>query len=211
MKLAISLIIPTYNEEKNVNIILHNIKLINAKENLIVDGNSIDKTKFLLKNLNIISTEPSRGLQLATGASNSSQLWFLFVHADTKLNLYNVAEIKNFMKKKLYNKVAYFHLSFNSSSSLSKLTSIWANFRTKYFKLPYGDQCLLISKKYYEKLGGFKTIAVMEDMDLMLRIPKNNKFFFKTHVETSFQKYNINGFFKQSLTNIIKQIRFLLK
>ena len=47
MKLAISLIIPTYNEEKNVNIILHNIKLINAMENLIVDGNSIDKTKFI--------------------------------------------------------------------------------------------------------------------------------------------------------------------
>ena len=98
MKLEISLIIPTYNEEKNVNIILHNIKLINAKENLIVDGNSIDKTKFLLKSLNMISTEPSRGLQLATGAKNSSQLWFLFVHADTKLNLYNVDEIKNFLK-----------------------------------------------------------------------------------------------------------------
>ena len=211
MKLTISLIIPTYNEEKNVNIILHNIKLINATENLIVDGNSTDKTKFLLKSLNIISTEPSRGLQLATGANNSSQLWFLFVHADTKLNLYNVDEIKNFLKKKLYNNVAYFHLSFNSSSTLSKLASIWANFRTKYFKLPYGDQCLLISKKYYEKLGGFKTIAVMEDMDLMLRIPKNNKYFFRTHVETSFQKYIINGFFKQSLTNIIEQIRFLLK
>ena len=108
MKLAISLIIPTYNEEKNVNIILHNIKLINAKENLIVDGNSIDKTKFLLKNLNIISTEPSRGLQLATGASNSSQLWFLFIHADTKLNFYNVAEIKNFVKKNFTIKLLIF-------------------------------------------------------------------------------------------------------
>ena len=211
MKLSISLIIPTHNEEKNVSIILHNIKIINAKENLIVDGNSIDKTIPLLKNLNVIKTEPSRGMQLATGANNSSQPWLLFVHADTKLNLCNINEIKNFLKKNFYNKVAYFHLSFNSYSSLSKLTSIWANFRTKYFKLPYGDQCLLISKKYYEKLGGFKTIAVMEDMDLMLRIPKNNKYFFKTHIETSFQKYNINGFFKQSLNNIIKQIRFLLK
>ena len=69
----------------------------------------------------------------------------------------------------------------------------------------------MISKKYYEELGGFKTIAVMEDMDLMLRIPKDNKYFFKTHVETSFHKYNINGFLKQSSNNIIKQIRFLLK
>ena len=50
MKLSISLIIPTHNEEKNVSIILHNIKIINAKENLIVDGNSIDKTIPLLKN-----------------------------------------------------------------------------------------------------------------------------------------------------------------
>ena len=73
MKLSISLIIPTHNEEKNVSIILHNIKIINAKENLIVDGNSIDKTIPLLKNLNVIKTEPSRGMQLATGANNSSQ------------------------------------------------------------------------------------------------------------------------------------------
>ena len=108
MKLGISLIVPTYNEEKNVNIILHNIKLINAKENLIVDGNSTDKTKFFLKSLNIISTEPSRGLQLATGAKNSSQLWFLFVHADTKLNLHNVDEIRNFLKKKFTIKLLIF-------------------------------------------------------------------------------------------------------
>ena len=42
-----------------------------------------DKTKFLLKNLNIISTEPSRGLQLATGASNSYSFSF-YLHTDTK-------------------------------------------------------------------------------------------------------------------------------
>ena len=38
MKLNISVIIPTLNEEENTEKIFHNIKLLKAKEILIVDG-----------------------------------------------------------------------------------------------------------------------------------------------------------------------------
>ena len=43
-KLPVSLIIPTFNEEKNVCNIKKNIALLNSKDVVIVDGNSIDKT-----------------------------------------------------------------------------------------------------------------------------------------------------------------------
>ena len=50
MKLDISLITPTYNEQKNVHTITKNINLLKPKEVIIVDGNSTDNTRKLLKN-----------------------------------------------------------------------------------------------------------------------------------------------------------------
>ncbi len=43
--------------------------------------------------------------------------------------------------------------------------------------MPFGDQCLLINRLYYESIGGYEEIDKMEDMEIMLKIPNKNKFF----------------------------------
>ena len=209
MKLNISVIIPTLNEEENTGKIFHNIKLLRAKEILIVDGGSQDKTKTILRKLKVLTTKPSRGKQLDTGAKVSSQPWLLFLHADTKISISNVNELKSFIKKQ--NKVAYFHLKFDNVSFFAKIIALWANLRTKIFYLPFGDQCLLIKRHYYNHIGGFTNISKMEDMELILKIPKKKKYFFKSFVETSFKKYLKNGIISQSFDNIRNQIFFLIK
>ena len=210
MKLNISLIIPTLNEEENIEKIFHNIKLLQAKEILIIDGGSKDKTKTILKKLRVLKTRASRGKQLATGARISSQPWLFFLHADTKITISNVNELKSFIKKK-ENKVAYFRLKFDSDSFFAKIIALWANLRTKFFYLPFGDQCLLIKRSYYNNIGGFSNITKMEDMELILKIPSQKKYFFKSYVETSFKKYLKNGIIKQSFNNIKNQIFFFIK
>ena len=99
MLLPITLIIPTYNEEKNVSKILYNINLLKPKEVFIVDGGSKDRTRFLLKDKKVISSKKSRGYQLDIGAKKSNQLWLMFLHADTTLNVSNVKEIHKFLEK----------------------------------------------------------------------------------------------------------------
>ena len=211
MKLSISLITPTYNEQKNVNKIIHNINLLNPKEVIIVDGNSSDNTRKLLKNLKIIKTKASRGAQLKKGAEHSKQEWLFFVHADTKLHKENLKEIMCFIEKKGSHKVAFFHLKYDSSSIFAYFISKWANFRSKVFNMPFGDQCLLINRHYYKSIGGYEKIFRMEDMEIMLKIPKKNKFFFESFIETSFDKYKNNGIIAQSFKNILNQIFFLLR
>ena len=207
----ITLIIPTLNEEKNILKIFRNIELLRPREVLVVDANSSDKTRQLLKNINIITTQASRGLQLHTGAQNCKQPWILFLHADTALNKSNIKEIIAFIKKYNKKKIAYFKLQFDSISLLAKIIAIWGNFRTKYFHLPFGDQCLLISKTYYKNIGGYSLLPNMEDMDLVLRVPNENKHLFNSYIETSFESYEKNGILRQSLRNIFSQIKFLLK
>ncbi len=208
--LPLSLIVPTFNEERNIPNLIKNIKLLNAKELIVVDGNSTDKTRHLLKESKVFKTRKSRGHQLHLGALKSNQDWFFFMHADTLLNPENIAEIRIFLKNKNKDKVAYFRLRFDKKSIFSHIISGWANLRTKLFKLPFGDQCFLISKSHYNRIGGYSEIPIMEDIDMILKISKKNKYFFKSYVTTSFKRYSSNGALKQSLKNIYSQIRFLI-
>ena len=211
MELDISLITPTYNEEKNVRTIIENIDLLKPREVIIVDGNSTDNTRKLLKKLKVIKTKASRGTQLKRGAKHSKQEWLFFIHADTKLQIQNIKDIKCFINKENIHKVGFFRLKFDNSSIFAYFIAKWANFRSKVFNMPFGDQCLLINRLYYKSIGGYEEIDKMEDMEIMLKIPNKNKFFFKSYIETSFNKYKNNGILTQSCKNILNQILFLLK
>ena len=41
--------------------------------------------------------------------------------------------------------------------------------RARHFGLPYGDQGLLVARAFYERLGGFAEIPIMEDIDMIRR------------------------------------------
>ncbi len=44
--------------------------------------------------------------------------------------------------------------------------------RNRLLALPYGDQGLIISKSQYERLGGYKPLNVLEDVDLVTRLKR---------------------------------------
>ena len=209
----LSLIIPTLNEEDRIPTIINNSKIYNFQQIIVVDGGSEDKTVHYLSRiaLKLIHSNASRGGQLLTGAKKSTGKWLLFIHADTKLKNENIMEIKKFIcKKENEQKVASFKLKFNCSTSSAKFISHWANIRSSIFKLPFGDQCLLINRKYYFELGGHSVLKIMEDLDFISKVPKNNRVLLKTFVETSFQKYQKRGILLQSIVHFICQILFFL-
>ena len=170
----ITVIIPCLNEKKNIGLINNNLKLLSNSKHIIVDANSKDNSKILFKQkkLNFIICPPSRGLQLKKGAEASNTKWLLFIHADTIINKKNISDIYSFIKAKNINKVGFFKLSYNSKSFLAKLICQWANFRSRVFKLPFGDQGLLITRYYYFKLGGHPESEIMEDLEFILRVTK---------------------------------------
>jgi len=47
--------------------------------------------------------------------------------------------------------------------------------RSHFLQRPYGDQGLLIHKNLYYLSGGFYSLKIMEDIDLITRITKNKK------------------------------------
>jgi len=201
----ISIIIPTINEANNLPLLLSDLSSTNKEvEIVIVDCGSKDKT---IDIANIYgarvykSKEKNRGLQLDIGAKNSKGEWLIFLHADTRLTHDWFEKIKSVIKgdrKFIY----YFEFKINDEKIIYRLLEITVNFRSKYFKQPYGDQGLIIHRSMYLKNNGFRKIPLMEDVDFFRRL--NNKKNLKQlnlPIFTSSRKWERTNIFLQSLKN----------
>ena len=171
----ISIIIPTINEADNLPLLLSDLSSIHKEgEIIIVDSGSEDKT---IDVANIygtkvfISKERNRGLQLDIGAKNSKGEWLIFLHADTRLTHDWFRKIYSVLKGDK-NYIYYFKFKINHKKMIFRVLEILVNFRSKFFKQPYGDQGLIIHKTNYFKNNGFRNIPLMEDLDFLMRLNK---------------------------------------
>ena len=201
----ISIIIPTINEAKNLPLLLSDLSIIQKEgEIIIVDCGSEDKT---IDIANIYgaqvckSKERNRGLQLDIGAKNAKGEWFIFLHADTRLTHDWFIKINSvLMGEKKY--IYYFKFKINHKKIIYRVLEILVNFRSKYFKQPYGDQGLMIHRTNYFKNNGFREIPLMEDLDFLMRL--NNKKDLKQlnlPIFTSSRKWERTNILFQALKN----------
>ena len=172
----ISIIIPTINEANNLPLLLSDLSIIQKEgEILIIDSGSEDKTIDIASIYGAKvykSKERNRGLQLDIGAKKSNGDWLIFLHADTRLTHDWVRDIKIFLKgNKDY--IYFFKFKINHKKIIYRVLEILVNFRSQYFKQPYGDQGLIIHRSTYFKNKGFRGIPLMEDLDFLRRL--NNK------------------------------------
>ena len=68
--------------------------------------------------------------------------------------------------------------------------------------LPYGDQGLLISRNLYNRLGGFRPLPLMEDVDLVRRLKRRELVMLKSRAVTSGERYRREGYLARSLRNL---------
>jgi len=173
----ISIIIPTINEANNLPLLLSDLSSIQKEgEIIIVDCGSEDKTIDIANIYGakvFISKERNRGLQLDIGAKNSTGDWLIFLHADTRLNHDWFRKINSYLEGNK-NSIYYFEFKINQKKIIYRVLEILVNFRSKFFKQPYGDQGLLIHRTAYFKNNGFRKIPLMEDVDFIKRLNKKN-------------------------------------
>ncbi len=169
----ISIIIPTINEANNLPLLLSDLSSIQKEgEIIIVDCGSEDKTIDIANIYGakvFISKERNRGLQLDIGAKNSKGEWLIFLHADTRLTYDWFKKINSFLKENK-NSIYYFEFKINNKKVIYRVLEILVNFRSKFFKQPYGDQGLIIHRTTYFKNNGFRNIPLMEDVDFLRRL-----------------------------------------
>jgi hypothetical protein len=68
--------------------------------------------------------------------------------------------------------------------------------------LPYGDQGLLIPKRLYDEIGGFKPLPLMEDVDIVHRLGRSRTLILRTQAVTSAIRYKRDGYIRRAARNL---------
>ncbi len=208
----LSIIIPTLNSAKELPATFASLMpaLLEGaiSEVIIVDGGSTDDTLKMAdeSGANIIVAETKgRGPQLSTGANAAKNEWMLFLHSDTELEDGWHLEVMKFIKsednKTVTPNAAAFKFSLKDKGLAPKILAKMVALRCALFSLPYGDQGLLISRQTYDACGGYPHFPIMEDTDIIRRLPSPVKIL-QSRAFTSAEKYQKEGYLKRSTRNL---------
>lgn len=205
----LSVVIPTYNAAAALRRSLPPLASIAAvgllHEVILVDGGSDDSTAAIAEKCGaaLIGAPRGRGDQLAAGAAAARGSWLLFLHADTALDPGWEAAVASFIAEpENAVRAAYFRYRLDDRATRARVLEAIVALRCRVLRLPYGDQGLLISRNQYERLGGFRRIPLMEDVDIVRRIGRKRLSLLPCNAVTSAARYRQAGYFRRSLRNL---------
>jgi rSAM/selenodomain-associated transferase 2 len=205
--LSISIIIPVLNEEEWIIRAVNHLSKVqdgSLLEILVVDGNQKGNSLLFLRDRKVITikSEKGRARQMNSGARRARGDILLFLHTDTFLPDNAFEQIISVMKTGKYVGGA-FDLGFDSKRWVLKLIAAVASMRSRITRIPFGDQAVFIKRRYFEKIGGFSDIPLMEDLDLMKRTRRRGFpiYISPLKVTTSARKWEEGGVIYTTLRN----------
>lgn len=165
----ISVVVPTLDESASLPGLLTDLRSLRlGYEAIVVDGGSVDATCNVARGMGarVILAPRGRGLQLRAGADAAAAPLLWFLHADVRLDPAALREIERVAGNEIPGAFAL-RLRIDSSGLAYRVIEWGANVRSRWARLPYGDQGLLVSRRDYEGAGGYPEIPFMEDVALI--------------------------------------------
>ncbi|MBN2599688.1 MAG: TIGR04283 family arsenosugar biosynthesis glycosyltransferase [Candidatus Thermoplasmatota archaeon] len=202
-----SIIIPVLHESRIIHGLLDSLRRLTTDgpvEIIVVDGSLSRDT------LQVISDETiqryrchaGRARQMNLGAAHASGDILIFLHADTRLPENALARIQQTLQNPQLVGGA-FSLQIDSSRFLLRMTAVFSTLRSRMSRAPYGDQAIFLRKSYFDSIGGYQDLPLMEDVDLMRRIKKHKDdiIILTDSVITSDRRWNQEGLLYTALRN----------
>jgi len=198
----LSVIIPTLNAGATLGACL--VALDGADEIIVVDGGSRDESVAIAEQggVRLVHAPKGRGIQLKAGGAAARGDWLLFVHADTRLAP-GWREAVTGRARHGDDVVACFRFGLDDDAWQARVIELGVALRVRLFGLSYGDQCLLVSRRLYDEVGGFAALPIMEDVDLVRRLGRRRLRVLPAVAITSAERWRRDGWWVRSARNLL--------
>ena len=202
-----SVIIPVLHEAVNINRVIRHLRKIDSgrsAEIIVVDGSPEMDTLETVEDAGVIKVSSGKGRarQMNEGAAKARTEVLVFLHADTLIPENAFRKIDEVISSGRYIGGA-FDLLINSDRRFMKFVTWSAGIRSRITRVPYGDQAIFIRRDYFDKIGGYKDIPLMEDVELMKRVRRRGGRIriLKERAQTSARKYISDGIYFSAIRN----------
>jgi rSAM/selenodomain-associated transferase 2 len=211
-----SIIIPVVHEGERIHDLIESLNHLDSDKNIeiiIVDGTEEQDTLKAIHSNNAIkiSSEKGRAKQMNSGASVARGEVLIFLHADTELPPRALKKI-HFLMEQGDRVGGAFDLGIKSDKFIFKVIATLSSLRSRLNRIPFGDQAIFIQREFFNTIGGYKEIPLMEDVELMRRIKKsgNRIWIFYDRVMTSPRRWEKEGVVYCTLRNWTLQTLYFL-
>jgi rSAM/selenodomain-associated transferase 2 len=202
--LPVSALIPTLNAATSLPATFAALRG-EVAEIIIADGGSTDGTPDIARacGAQVITAPRGRGPQLRTAAEAATQPWLLALHADTCPGAGWQEAVAGFIAHpEAAQQAGYFRFALDDAAPEARRLEAMVAWRCQWLGLPYGDQGLLIAREFYQALGGYEPIPLMEDVALIRRIGRKSLVALPADFITSAEKWRRDGWYARSARNL---------
>ncbi|MGC9271513.1 glycosyltransferase [Acidiphilium sp.] len=205
----LSVVIPTLNEAAHLPALLASLTrapdLVAAV--IISDGGSTDATIPIARAAGALLVEGAagRGGQFRRGIARAPTPWLFLLHADSSLKPDWPAAIRPHLNTP--RRAGYGRLRFASADPRARLLEAGVWLRCALFRLPYGDQGLLIHRDLLDAIGGMPDLPLMEDVALARGLGRQRLAQMNLVVTTDASAYVRDGWFRRAAGNLWRLAR----
>ncbi len=167
----LSVVVPALDEADRIAATLDRAREAEDVELLVVDGGSRDATRETAARhgATVLEAAGGRAVQMNAGAARAGGRHLLFLHADTRLPGDYADRVRAALDDPAVTGGA-FRFRTDGAGAALRLVEAGVRLRSGLFQWPYGDQGLFLERRVFHELGGYATLPLLEDFDLVRRL-----------------------------------------
>lgn len=197
--MAVSVVIPTLNEQASIAATIDAARAAGAAEVIVADGGSSDATIAIAteRGARVITGERLRASQINRGIETAAHETIIIVHADTHLP----AGAADAVEAALNDGAIFggFRVAFIEGLAF---VAFMINARTRLTRKPWGDQAQFARRETFLRLGGYPQFPIMEDYELARRMKRAGRVaILPMTVRTSGRRFLANGTIRTTMIN----------
>jgi rSAM/selenodomain-associated transferase 2 len=205
----ITVVIPTLNEAATLPALLGDLRELGAAlpvEIVVVDGGSSDDTcaRAVAGGARVIEASRGRALQLNAGGAAARGDWLLFLHADCRLTANCRTALAAALEREEQLQVAVFRFAIDLPPGWKQFIEWGQAIRQAVFRLPYGDQGLLVRRSLFDAVGRYPDLPLMEDVALIRRLRRLGEIrILPASLLTSGRRHRARGILRTGLLHMV--------